>query len=160
MSDETPDAGLSAFARSLAAVAPHPGRLDRDVLLFAAGRAAGARRGRVWQGCTAVLTLLCAGLGTTLVLRSPASVEVPRVVLVPAPAAKPSLPTADEPSLSPADSTLQAEWAAGMRLRNRVLREGVAALPSPPLAWSGPPERPLSDREVPEISALNRFARP
>jgi hypothetical protein len=95
-----------------------------------------------------------------LALRSPTVLEVPRVVLVPAPAAKSPPATPDESLPLPEDSALQAEWAEGMRLRERVLREGVAALPAPSDTWSGAPERPLSDRDVPEISALNRFARP
>jgi hypothetical protein len=163
MPDETPDPGLSALARALAAAAPHPGRLDRDALIFAAGRAAGARRARGWRYSTAAMALLSAGLAAALTLRTPAVVEVERVVVVPAAppavAERPPAPpekTAPLPAVSPP----AAELAEGLRLRQRVLREGVAALPAIPPSWYAPPERPLSESDVPELGTLHRFAAP
>jgi hypothetical protein len=159
--DETPDPGLNEFARALAAVAPHPGRLDRDALLFAAGRAAGARRGRIWMASTTLLTLVCTGLGTTLAFRPPAVVEVPRVVFVSTPERKPLAPAlSDEIPASPVAGNLQTDWAEGMRQRESILRGGVAALTSPPPVWPRWPERTPIDQEVPEIAALKRFVRP
>jgi hypothetical protein len=161
MPDETPDTGLNAFTQALAAVAPHPGRLDRDALLFAAGRAAEARRGRVWKAFTTLLTLVCTGLCATLVFRPPTVVEVPRVVVVSVPAAKPPAPAPpdDNPPSLPAGS-LQSDWAEGMRQRESILRGGVAALTSPPPVWPALSERTPIDRDVPEMAALKRFAQP
>jgi hypothetical protein len=159
--DETPDPGLNEFTRALTAVAPNPGRLDRDALLFAAGRAAEARRGRVWKASTTLLTLVCTGLGATLAFRAPAVIEVPRVVIVSAPDRKPPAPAppAEIPPLPSRDS-LQADWAEGMRQRDSILQGGVAALTSPPPVWPGLPDRTPIDRDVPEMAALKRFGQP
>jgi hypothetical protein len=156
MPDETPDPQLNAFARSLAATAPHPGRLDRDALLFAAGRAAQARHGRVWRVGTLLFALTSAGLGATLTLRPASVVEVERTVYLPAPppatsATRPRLEA--PPAISPAVAGSDAEWAASVRLRERVLEEGIAGLPTPsPLAYV--PAPPLSERDIPELAAL------
>src|SRR5208282_1334056 len=129
MPDETPDAGLNAFARALAAAVPHPGCFDRDALLFAAGRAARSRSNRFWRLSTAALALLSAGLGAALVLR-PAStarvVEVERVVYLPAPVAHPApqAKAASREELAPPSTASPApEWTEGMRLRERVLQD-------------------------------------
>ncbi len=162
MPDETPDRGLNAFARALAVASPHPGRLDRDALLFAAGRAAQARQGRAWRLSTAALALLSAGLGAALAVRpapAPGVVEVERVVYVPAPTPPaPQQPPAMPEALSPpVAAPAAAVWAEGLRQRERALREGIAGLPPAALAWSAPLPPPLSERDVPELSALHRF---
>ena len=148
MSHEPPD--LAAFTRTLAEAVPHPGRLDRDALLFAAGRAAG-RRGRFWPATAAALAVLSASLGATLLFRTPAVVEVVRIVHVPipAPAPEPAVLPAEEPSPPPA-APLAAEWVTDLRLRERMLREGSSAVPSSP--WAAAPSRPTPD--VPDLSSL------
>lgn len=161
MPDETPDPGLNAFARALAAAAPHPGRLDRDALLVAAGRAAQARRDRVWRYSAVALAFLSAGLSAAHGLRPPAVVEVPRYVYLTAPPAPrpPEPPPAalPEPRQLPAPVSVAADGSEGLRLRERVLRDGVTALPSDSAAWHVPP-RPLSARDVPELSAWPRLS--
>jgi hypothetical protein len=158
--DKTPDPGLNEFTRALAAVAPHPGQLDRDALIFAAGRAAEGRRGRIWKASTTLLTLVCTGLGATLAFRSPSVVEVQRVVIVSAPERKSPAPAPqDEIPLSPPAGGVQTDWSEGMRQRESILRGGVAALTSPPTVWPGLPERTPIERDVPEVAALKRFAR-
>jgi hypothetical protein len=156
MPDETPDPQLNAFARSLATVAPHPGRLDRDGLLFAAGQAAQARHGRVWRVGTLLFALTSAGLGGALTMRPASVVEVERVVYLQAsPPSKGKTPPPAEspPAVSPGVADSVAEWAAGVRLRERVLEEGIAGLPTPtPLAYV--PAPPLSERDIPELAAL------
>jgi hypothetical protein len=160
MSDETPDPGLTEFARSLAGFAPHAGQLDRDALLFAAGRAVGAGGRDAWRNSSALLAVLSVGLASCLAFRPANVVEVPRVVVIPAAAPKSSPPAVDYASPPVVLGPQQADWAEGMRLRQSIFRDGVAALAPPPLALAGSPEHPLSELDVPEISALNRFARP
>lgn len=161
MSDTTPDPGLTAFARILAKATPDRGSLDRDALLFAAGQAAGTRRGRLWPVATAALVLLSTGLAATLALRSPAVREVERVVYVPAPAPTPPAVSDSLPAravASPAAPPLGPEWVDGLRLRERILRDGIAAMPAPAV-WSAAAARPLPD-DLPDPSALRLHARP
>src|SRR5258708_7360012 len=129
MSNEPTD--LSAFQQHLAEVAPHPGRLERDALLFAAGQAAG-RRGRFWPALAAALALVSAGLGTTLLLRPPRVVEVERVVTVTVPVVIPtpvpvpeSVPSTNEERPSLTAAPLAPELIQGLRLRESVIRDGV-----------------------------------
>lgn len=154
---------LTAFERKLAEVPPHLGGLQRDALLFAAGRAAG-RRGTFWPAAAGVLALVSLGLAGMLVFRPPAVIEVVRVEYRSAP---PTRPPAERIS-APADSAqlcpplawaapLAPEWIEGMRLRERVIRDGVNSMPSP--AWAPAPEQPTSD-EVPDMSALRMNANP
>ncbi len=134
---------LTAFSRALAEVAPHPGRLDRDALLFAAGRAAG-RPGRFWPMTAGVLAAACIALAVTLVVRPPTVVEVVRVVpvRVPTPADTPlpdaeQTPGSDEPAL-----------AEGLRRRRRLLDEGDSSVPGGAWASGSSPD------EVPDFSSL------
>jgi hypothetical protein len=155
--DETPDPQLNAFARSLAATAPHPGGLDRDALLFAAGRAAQARHGRVWRVGTLLFALTSASLGAALAMRPASVVEVERVVYVPAPAPATSAPARAAAPVAmgaTADAATAEQWSAGVRLRDRALREGIAGLPAVYLSSADTRLPPLSERDIPEISAL------
>jgi hypothetical protein len=69
-------------------------------------------------------------------------------------------PALEAPSPERNSLTADREWVEGMRLRERVLREGEMALPSPSLAWFGPPPGSPSSRDMPELSGLRRGARP
>jgi hypothetical protein len=146
MSDEPAD--LTPFSQALARVAPHPGQLDRDALLFAAGRAAG-RRGRLWPALSAALALTCAGLGAVVLFRPPQTVEVVRVVYLPAP--QPAPAPAEQPSPLPETPALSSEWIEGMRLRNRVLQGDVTTPPQP--AWHVPAV-PRKQDDLPDLSSL------
>jgi hypothetical protein len=164
MSDETAEPGLSAFIRAIALAVPNAGRLDRDALLFAAGRAAGARQSRLWQLSSAALALMCVGFATTLALRPSGMRDFQPVVdrsSTAAPGISP-LPSRmpDSPSPRPIENSPDAEWIEGMRLRERVLRDDVNSLPPVSLTWSGPPRQPLSERDVPGLSDLRPFSQP
>jgi hypothetical protein len=142
---------LRAFTHALAGVPPDPGRLQRDALLFAAGRAAG-RRGAFWPATAALLAALSTALTVALVSRPANRVEVVRVLPVPRPV------PADVPRPVPAPDdrpeTTEAPpspaLAEGLRLRQRVLREGVGALPQ--TIWTSP--APIPSPEVPDLYSL------
>lgn len=150
MSGEPDD--LSAFTRCLANVPPHSGQLDRDALLFAAGRAAG-RRSPFWPACTGALAVLSAALTVTLLTRPATVVVVERTVRVPAPA--PPAPTpadrqpaeeATTPDQTPPSPTLaQALW-----LRQHMLGDGTGELPR--TAWTAESTSPAAD--MPDLSSL------
>jgi hypothetical protein len=61
-----PENDPTGFERRLAAWLPAPTALDRDRMLFDAGRASARAeaRGRVWTSAAVVLTLLLVGMGT------------------------------------------------------------------------------------------------
>jgi hypothetical protein len=163
MSAEPDD--LKPFTRALAGIPPHPGQLDRDALLFAAGQFA-ARAGRlrraIWPATAALFSTLSAVLAVVLVTRSPGVVEVERVVYLPAPASPkqqapgskddPSHRTEDSREASPDSSFIlypSSFSSEGLRLRQRILRDGVRDVPQAP--WAAPP--PSSD-DVPDLASL------
>ena len=142
---------LTAFTRTLANVPPHAGNLDRDALLFAAGRAAG-RRGAFWPATAVMLAGLSAALAVALVARPPTVVEVVRLVSVPTPATPENTarqPVPDAPADTAPGPAASPDWVAGMRLRQRILRDGVGALPQAP--WVAPSP---SSGDVPDLSSL------
>jgi hypothetical protein len=139
MSDETHDPDLKALEAALGALRPTPDAIERDRLMFQAGRASVPRPGRFWQATAGTFGTLSVLLGGLLLLR-PAPAE--RIVYVPSQAETPAvlagLPVADPP---PPNGYL--------RLRQFVHREGVEALST--AAAEGPgrssatpdfPERP------------------
>jgi hypothetical protein len=150
MSREPDD--LTAFTRCLANVPPHPGQLDRDALLFAAGQAAG-RRSSLWPVTSVALVVLSAVLTVTLLTRPPTVVE--RVVHVPAPAAV-EAPTHDpvpgpEDSSAPPPTVASPSLAEALRERARLLRDGAGE--PPPTRWMSGRSTPFFD-DVPDLSSL------
>jgi hypothetical protein len=142
---ESLDPRLNEVAAALAALAPHPPALDRDRLLFRAGRAS-APRPWFWRLSAAASTIAAVVLAAILVLR-PAPTPVERVVYVqvaplpmPAPPKEvvvtPPVPLESEPQ-EPAYSWPTTPYT---RLEDRLLRWGLDGLaePSPPPA--APPE--------------------
>src|SRR5439155_25460831 len=96
MSESTSDPKLAALEKSLTALVPVPGRIDRDQLLFRAGQASVRNRPWLWPTTTALLAVMTCVLGTALALRSvPAPVE--RIVYITVPQSeRPSEPTPSE----------------------------------------------------------------
>ncbi|HLA85859.1 MAG TPA: hypothetical protein VJL29_13800, partial [Thermoguttaceae bacterium] len=164
---------LAAVEAALASLCPAPLGVDRDRLMFLAGSAS-ARRGRrqwLWPAATAATTLLAVGLATMLVFRPtsplvgpiagaanvhgdcpnfrgeavengtvPFGTEGDRHIVRPADDRKMSQP--------PARERFQPIRADYLVLRQKVLSEGVDALPPFPsaAATSGPTLRAGSGR--------------
>lgn len=60
MSAQAPDDNLSSLASALRSLQPEPARIDRDRLLYAAGRQSAARHPWLWPAaCAACLLLAC-----------------------------------------------------------------------------------------------------
>jgi hypothetical protein len=151
MSGEPDD--LTTFTRSLANVPPHAGQLDRDALLFAAGRAAG-RRGLVWPTLIGVLAVLSVALTATLLTRPTTVVVVERTVRVPAPVPQRPPPAdtvrpADESS-APDQTPPSPALTDALRLRQRLLRDGLGELPR--TTWTSESTSPSAD--MPDLSSL------
>jgi hypothetical protein len=147
MFNHTPDPALSGFTNGLADLAPDPGGLDRDRLLFRAGGVRPTRRLRYWQAVAGLLAVAALGLGTALVLRPTRMVD--QVVYVSVPIFLPIPPEEPASEETPPFLPRRAEPGPraraeldGFRLRQQVLLFGVEALP-PPHAWSGPAPDPM-----------------
>jgi len=144
MSEPTSDPKLAALEKSLAALVPAPGRIDRDQLLFRAGQASvrSRPRGWLWPSASVFLAILIAGLGTALAMRSAPPVQE-RIVYVPAPEprdpALASTPANSPSTISRAQDRPVEDWreawigsAGYLYDRDQAIRWGVDALPSSP----------------------------
>ena len=131
------DPRLTEIESALAGLAPSPPRLDRDALMYAAGRASARRESagrRAWMAAAA-FGLVALGEGALLARRPPERV-VERLVVVREPAksepvvtpasTSPNRPDPPEIGSSPRD---RLAWA--------VLRYGLDGLPTPGASASG-----------------------
>jgi hypothetical protein len=128
MSDE-----LSDFEARLSRLAPAE-VIDRDALIFKAGQAAGARTRRRRQFLATAAMCLASGAAAFIALRlQPRVVEVDRVVYV---QSQEAASVRREPFMAAYAAPESFATNVGMsefsyfRLRQRVLEEGLAALPA------------------------------
>jgi len=146
MSESTSDPKITALEKSLTALVPVPGRIDRDQLLFRAGQASVRTRPWLWPTSTALLGIVVCVLGTALALR-PAPATVERVVYVPGrPFADTSTATAPSTVTSPSSPGVSSSiadarnvWSSSpeyLQQRNQAIRWGVEALPPAPAVAS------------------------
>jgi hypothetical protein len=148
MSEPIHDPELAAFETALAGLAPRPGPINRDQLLFRAGQQSARRYTWFWPCSSGVLALATAVLAGVLWLRS-APQPVERIVYVPVPVTPP--PAADTPAPVGDPSTLAAGEAdervraqvASLRLRDRIVTAGVDVIPPAPTASAPDPSPPL-----------------
>ena len=142
MSESTSDPKLAALEKSLTALVPVPGRIDRDQLLFRAGQASVRTRPWLWPTSTALLAVVASVLGTALVMR-PAPAPVDRIVYVPvpqpagmSPAPTPSaVVSKTSPGVLSSIGDAGNLWASSveyLQQRNQAIRWGVDALPPAP----------------------------
>jgi hypothetical protein len=130
------DPALGALAEALRGLAPRAGGLDRDRLMFRAGRAS-APRSWAWPLATAASTAAAVALGVLLWARpEPAPRVVERVVHLPAERPQPAGPeapgTAPESEASPPLPPDYGGRSPYLRLQEHLLRWGLEGLPAPP----------------------------
>lgn len=154
---------LKPLITALSNLTPAPARLDRDGLLHAAGRLAGARAARPWRWTALGLVGISCALVVCLAGRSPHIEE--RIVVIRVPAATPvtpvggvtqdAPPTSEHDATSPVSFTMPAD-AVQLDARWRALRFGVDALPNraaAPGTGASPPVHSLeSDLDLPRDS--------
>jgi hypothetical protein len=138
MSDARETPGLSDLEAALGALTPRPPALDRDAILYRAGRASVRR----WQWATAVSTTATLALAVTLLLRP--SVDRGPVVVAPPPAPSVVPPVVPEAELAP--STDEPAPAAYFRLQEQLLSRGLDGLP--PLAAGPGPSDPTTTEDL------------
>lgn len=157
MSEQQMNNEISAFEARLGRLRP-AGGIDAAELMFQAGRAAGAESRRRWQ-CVAAAAMVLAVAAATLSVTCPRTrvVEVQRTVHNTALAAAQESHTVHVPAV-PATEPASPAWAVTglsensyLRLRDKVLADGVDALPE---ATSGSPEPQPSWRLLNELLRL------
>jgi hypothetical protein len=138
----TSDPKLAALEKSLSALVPVPGRIDRDQLLFRAGQASVRPRLWLWPAATALSMVVTAVLGTVLALR-PAPATVERVVYEPLHQPTPELsPSMAQSGTSTSNAQVDSStkdgenwWASSaeyIKERNLAIRWGAESLPPGP----------------------------
>jgi hypothetical protein len=137
---------LTALEAALGSLAPLPGQIDRDRLMFRAGQQIARRPGWLWPSATIVLACFSVTLAAILVLR-PAPAPVERIVYLPAPEQPPGPPAPDvlaspaEAGLSSAEEMTSSGPAGNYyQLQKQMLRWGLDGLPDPqPAPLPAPP---------------------
>jgi len=138
---------LTALADALRALAPRPGALDRDDLLFRAGQASVPRPRRwPWLLATALSSGAAVALGAVLLWRPPTVhtvehvVTVVREVQVPAPPVAPTPSPAEAPILPAESVPVAGPQANARKMQDQLLRWGLDGVGLPcPSPMSGPP---------------------
>lgn len=135
MSDETHEPELTAMEAGLRSLTPRAPAIDRDRLLFLAGRTSARRRVAAWRIGAIGSTLAAVGLALALYSRpAPERVEVEVVRWLPAPGEQRS-PAVE--LAGPTDSSPTLAWPyldhhepyGQMQLRRLAFNHGVDALP-------------------------------
>jgi hypothetical protein len=151
VSEQNVDPELNVLADALAHLKPRPAALDRDALMFRAGRAS-APHGWKWRLTTAISTLTAVALGIALLIRpQPPVVERTNTIYVevihpapdaPRPELKPSAPP-EAPALvsHEVEASPRTDYE---RLQDHLLRWGLDGLPSAPHTQQPPRETPES----------------
>jgi hypothetical protein len=154
-------AGEREFAEALASVAPAASGVDRDGMMFAAGRAS-VRRGGSGPWKLAVVVALVA-MGGMWVLRPTRTVTVERVVEVPGVAPAPLAVVSAAMSFTPEFDAVaepaasEGELVPYLRLRRTVLAYGLDALPQPATYSSGSLPSPALGHDA--LESLPRWQR-
>jgi hypothetical protein len=139
MSDEHETTGLTELEAALAALSPRPALIDRDAIMYRAGRAHMDR----WRWATALSSLVAAALAVTLLVRPP----IERIVAVP----RPTGPAVER--TQPAGKDVEASKfseesgpARYFRLQEQLLSRGLDSLP--PLETGSDPTGTLTTEEL------------
>jgi hypothetical protein len=125
MSENIRDPEMTSLEAALAELAPRSAGINRDQLMYQAGRSAARRNGWLAPGIAAVLAS-AATVAAVLLVHHPE----PQIVRVPATnrAVQPS----PRPNTALAVNDIRwEERADALRLRNEILDRGVEALPAP-----------------------------
>ena len=139
--------GLTSIEReleaALAGLKPAGTGMDRDQVMFAAGRASIRRHNRIWQAIASSLAIV---LLISIVSRpKPATIEI-----------APGSFVNHQPSLSPqqvqpVDQKRLDAFRQYVRTRRAVLNRGIEALPPSPVRRARPSEPPLTRESIDEL---------
>lgn len=132
MSERSQERELTALESALCEMRPKQATIDRDVLMYCAGRA--SARSWPWRAATLLSTTVALALSIALWNRPAAPT---RYVAIPH-------SRNDEVSPSPPthpleDGTEPGGWSRYVDLQEQVFLHGLDGLPAPPSATEGPP---------------------
>jgi hypothetical protein len=151
---------------ALQRLAPAPAAIDRDRLMFLAGKASRSNGGLAWKLTSGIFAAGCVVLALLLVLRPPSEVRVVKIIVPQTlPQEKPVIPkevdaVKSDPALGLAPDSKMPELAY-YRLQQQVLRFGEEALP--PMSNPGGPtnEPPITverlGKSSPTAAPMNLF---
>jgi hypothetical protein len=132
MSERSEESELTALESALRELRPQPETIQRDALMYRAGRA--SVRGWIWPAATFGSATAALVLGMVLWIRPQPPVVY---VVVPAPAEEAS----PSPISSPlADQTERGAWSRYVRLQEQVSLYGLDGLPAPSGTDESPPD--------------------
>jgi hypothetical protein len=150
MSERSEERELTALESALREMRPKPDTIDREMLMYRAGRASG--HSWLWPITSVAATSLATVLGVLLLIRSDPPI-IERIVYVPVPPVPRELPPAKpedsipppplEPLvMEPLESSPRGEY---LRMQERVLRLGLKGIP-PPTPAPPLPETPTVEQ--------------
>ena len=155
MSEGPLNAELAAVEATLAGLVPAESSLDRDRVMYLAGRASvrPAKSPRLWQATSVAATLAACALGAALLGRTGPEVVIERVVVQPS---TPDVAHVESDSAPLDDFDAEAETrrirrtATYLRACNMIATRGLDAIPSRPLPETvePTPRRPQSLRDL------------
>src|SRR5436190_18587440 len=132
MSEPFLNADLKALEGALKQLAP-AGQVQRDTLMFRAGRASAPQRGWLWPAAAAGMTVVTVALGSVLMLR-PAPLPAEKIVYVTVREPAPPLPAAEQgepiPPQPPPAAPLTHPTTEYQQMKRLALRWGVENLPT------------------------------
>ncbi len=130
---------MNAVESALRGLTPTPQPLNRDALMYQAGRTSAAPRPWLWQAATAAAMLCAVGIGIAFWMRPAEVRRVERIVYLPAPPPAPApTPPVEPPSPGsrPTTSLIASPWEPPAsryeQVRDNVLRWGLDGLPPAP----------------------------
>ena len=150
----SPDPEFQAIEFALGSLVVAASQIDRDQVMFAAGRASVRPSPATWRGWSAIaasLALITVGETTLLALRPPPRV-IERVVVLHEPTpmtVDSSVGSAVSQAPSPTEGLFSLGQTARDRLASQVLRYGLDGLPaSPATTWSDSRRLPASSGQL------------
>jgi hypothetical protein len=129
---ERPDErDLTAIESALREMRPKPAAMDRDVLMYRAGRA--SAHSWLWPAATLVSTTAALALSVALCIQ-----PSPPIVYVAVPSTQNDAVSASLPSPSSEDEAKPGAWARYIHLQEQVTLHGLDGLPPPPSGTQEP----------------------
>jgi hypothetical protein len=145
---ERNEKSLSELERSLAELTPSAAGLDRDRLMYAAGKAAATPRLRyAWPAASGALTALAASLALVLIMRPAPEIRIVHVPVQVVPAV-PEPEDIDAPPAAVPEPARPISPFSYWRLQESAVQHGLDAPPDPPVDAAPPrtssPGQPVS----------------